>query len=457
VNAPTEGLAVRLQRDVPVRHDVDVFVAGGGPAGVAAAVSAARQGRSVFLAEGHSCFGGMGTAGLVPAFMTFGDGANLLAAGVGEEILDRLHAAGGAGPDYDPAHKCRGSVAIDAEVLKRVYDDMVAEAGAGFAFHTALVDVMTTGESVAAVICAAKSGLFAVRAKAYVDCTGDGDLCAWAGAPFEKGNEEGDLMPGTLCSLWASVDWDAVRAGKLGTGNARLDQAFADGVFTHEDRHLPGMWRVGTDVGGGNIGHTYGVDGTDERSLTEALVWGRKLLLEYERYYKQYLEGFGEMKLVATGSLLGLRETRRIMGQYVLCLDDFKTRAVFDDEIGRYCYPVDIHPSRPAQADFDRFMDEWQNLRYAKGDSYGIPYRSLVPRALSNVLVAGRCISADRFLQGSVRTMPGCYITGQAAGLAAAMAAEKGTDTRGVDVAELQQRLAAMGACLPNASGPPRR
>jgi len=365
-------------------------------------------------------------------------------------VLDRLHAAGGTGPDYAPENKTRASVSINAEVLKRVYDEMVAQSGAGFAFHTLLIAVEVEGEAVSAAICAAKSGVFAVKAGIYVDCTGDGDLAAWAGAPFEKGDEQGNLMPGSLCSLWAKVNWKAVRASGLGSGDGRIEEAFKDGVFTYEDRHVPGMWRVGEDVGGGNIGHTFGVDGTDERSLTEALVWGRKLILEYDRYYREYLEGFEDMQLMATGSLLGLRETRRIMGDHVLGLDDFKGRAVFPDEIGRYCYPVDIHPSRPEKAEFEKFMDEWTNLRYEKGESYGIPYRSLCPRKLANVLVAGRCISADRYMQSSIRTMPGCYITGQAAGVAAAMAAEEQTHTRGIDVGELQQRLIELGAHLPN-------
>jgi len=441
--------SVSFERQIPVRHDVDVFVAGGGPAGVAAAVAAVRQGAGVFLAEGHSCFGGMGTAALVPAFMTFGDGEHFLAAGIGEEILDRLHAAGGTGPRYDPNRKKRGGVDIRAEVLKRVYDELVTEAGVAFAFHTSMVAVESDGSRVTAAICAGKSGLFAVTAKVYVDATGDGDLAAWAGAPFEKGDAEGAMMPGTLCSLWADVDWEAVDEGGLGAGNRRIEQAFVDGVFTHEDRHLPGMWRVDTTIGGGNIGHTFGVDGTDERSLTEALLWGRESLLEYERYYKQYLKGFERMKLAATGSLLGVRETRRIMGDYVLCLEDFKNRASFEDEIGRYCYPVDIHVARPDRAAYEKFLDEWQNLRYGPGESYGIPYRALLPKGLDNVLVAGRCVSTDRHVQSSIRTMPGCYITGQACGVAAAMAAEEGISPHRLDVAALQQRLIRLGACLP--------
>jgi len=431
-----------FQRRIPVRQRVDVFVAGGGPAGCAAAVAAARQGVRVFLAEAHSCLGGLGTAGLVPVFMQFTDGVNFLAGGIGHEMHERLIAAGGTGPD--------SKMTIRAEILKRVYDDFLLEANVDFSFHTQLVGVEVEDGVVRLAICAAKSGLFAVAADMFVDGTGDGDLAAWAGAPFEKGDAEGNLMPGTLCSLWADVDWEAVKAGGLGRGGQRLEDAFRDKVFTIEDRHLPGMWRVGEHVGGGNIGHTFGVDGTDERSLTKALIWGRKSLREYERYYKEYLKGFERMELVATGSLLGIRETRRIMGDYVLNLEDFKRRAVFPDEIGRYAYPVDIHPSRPDAVSYARFQEEWQNLRYGKGESYGIPYRALIPQKLRNVLVAGRCISTDRYLQGSVRVMPGCYITGQAAGMAAALAVEKHTDARGIDVGELQRRLKAMGAYLPH-------
>ena len=148
------------------------------------------------------------------------------------------------------------------------------------------------------------------------------------------------------------------------------------------------------------------------------------------RFYKEYLKGFERMELVASGSLLGIRESRRILGDYVLNLEDFKRRAIFDDEIGRYSYPVDIHASRPGEKEYKQFEEEFRTLRYDKGESYGIPYRTLTPRGLENLLVAGRCISSDRYLQGSVRVMPGCFITGQAAGVAAALAVEHETGTR---------------------------
>jgi hypothetical protein len=147
---------------------------------------------------------------------------------------------------------------------------------------------------------------------------------------------------------------------------------------------------------------------------------------------------------------LGIRETRRIIGDIVLALDHFKKLASFEDEIGRYAYPVDIHPSTPLKDDYEKFLREYTNLRYGKGENYGIPYRCLVPEGLKNVLVAGRCISTDRYMQSSTRVMPCCYITGQAAGVAASLAVENNTDTRGVDISELQLRLKKLGAFLPN-------
>jgi len=262
-------------------------------------------------------------------------------------------------------------------------------------------------------------------------------------------------MPGTLCSLWTGIDWDtwlAKRPHIPQPDGAMLERAFADGVFTVHDEHLTGMYRNGEHLGGGNIGHTFGVDGTDERSITKALLWGRKSLKEYERYYKQYLPGFENLELVATGSLLGIRETRRIRGDYVLSLDDYRRRASFPDEIGRFCYPIDNHPIHPGKDTYAQHRREIdREYLYKPGENYGIPYRVLLPRGLDNVLVAGRCVSADRMVHGSIRVMGGCYITGTAAGMAAAMAATGTTTPRQVNVHDLQQRLKKFGAYLPNA------
>jgi len=192
------------------------------------------------------------------------------------------------------------------------------------------------------------------------------------------------------------------------------------------------------------------VDGTRADSLTQAMLKGRIQLQEYRRYYRDYLSGYEQAELIISASQIGIRETRRIQGEYQLNLQDFLNRAVFEDEIGRYCYPVDIHSSRNTSSGYQQYEKDFSNLRYKKGESYGIPYRSLVVKGLNNVLTAGRCISTDRSMQASVRVMPGCFITGQAAGCAAALASEKGGDTRSISIHRLQQKLKTLGAYLPN-------
>ena len=432
---------IQYNRSLPLKYETDVFIAGGGPAGVAAAVSAAQNGAKVFLAEAEGALGGMGTLGLVPVFMEFSDGVHFVAAGIGEEILTRLRDAGGTGDE--------NGFSIKAEALKRLYDEMLIERGVSFTFHTRLIDVVQEEGRVTAVVLAAKSGIFAVKAKIFVDATGDGDLAAWAGAPFEKGDEQGNMMPGSLCSLWTGIDWTT--ADRDTTQKRMLEKAFQDKIFTLEDPSLPGMWRVGAITGGGNIGHAFGVDGTDETSLTEAYIQQRKRLLEYDNYFRNYLTGYQDMELVGTGSLMGIRESRRIMGDYVLNFGDFQNRAVFEDEIGRYAGPVDIHAATPDKALHKKikqaYLTDW---RYQKGESYGIPYRTLTPLGLKNVLTAGRGISTDRSILGSVRVMPGCFITGQAAGAAAAICALDDVDTREMNVKKLQKALKEMGAFLPN-------
>ena len=441
-----------FRREIPVRYEVDVFVAGGGSAGITAAVAAARNGSSVYLAEATGCLGGQGTSGGVPAFMRFTDGINFLADGLGREVLHRVTDAGGIGLELDNAADINpdDGLSLRAEVVKRVYDDLLLEAGVRFTFNTHLIAVETDEGRVTSAILSAKSGLFAVKAKVYIDCTGDGDLAAWAGAPFEKGDAEGNMQAGTLCSLWADIDWK--NAEKKANAAPKVPQAYRDGVLSIEDRHLPGIHRVGKHTGSGNIGHAFGVDNTDEVSVTKAYVESRRRLAEYETFYRRYMKGYDQIELVATAAMMGIRETRRIMGDYVLNIEDFKTQAVFEDEIGRYCFPVEVHASNPGRQAYQAFITAYKTTyRYKEGESYGIPYRALIPRSLKNVLVAGRCISCDRHMHGSLRVMPGCFITGQAAGAAASLAAKGNSETRSVSVKELHRLLKDMGMYLPNA------
>lgn len=440
---------MRYQKDLPLRLTTDVLVVGGGPAGCAAAWAAAKTGKKVFLAESQACLGGLGTAGMVPAFMQFGDGEHFLAGGYGELLFERLKAMGEAVGEPQRAYEIR------AENLKRVYEEMLIEQGVSFTFHTQLIDVLAQDGRIEAAVFAAKSGVFAIQAQVYIDATGDGDLCAWAGAPYEKGDEEGNMMAGTLCQLWANIDWQKVDL----RDDSQIDAAFEAGVFKVLDKHLPGMWRVSLDggIGGGNIGHAYGVDGTDERSLTQALIYSRRLMDQYRAYYKNYLHGFEKMELVATGSLMGIRESRRIMGIEKLILPHFHEQACFPNEIGRYAYPVDAHAAKPTAQAYEKFRNEHTNLRYKKGESYGIPYGILVPQKLSNALVCGRCVSTDREMQSSIRVMPGCYITGQAAGVGAALSIIQNVAPAQVEVPALQQSLRALGAYLPEHYEKPAR
>lgn len=434
------SMSIVYSKEIPIRHDVDVFVAGGGPAGCTAAIAAARNGASVFLAEEQACFGGLGTSGLVPAFMPFGDGENFLAAALGKEILERMWQYGG------PEYAATKTTSIKVEALKRVYDDLMLESGAKFAFHTKLVDVVTDGERISHCVLAAKSGVFAVRAKVYIDGTGDGDLAAWSGVPYDKGDEQGRMMAGTLCALWTNINWtrETVQDDSL------VEKAFNEGVFKKLDRHLPGIWKISENVGGSNTGHVYDVDGTDERSLTDGLLYTRKLYDQYEEYYHKYLPRFEKMEMVTSGAMLGIRESRRIRGEYQLALDDFLNQSVFDDEIGRFAYPVDIHASDNSAESHEKFTKSHHGYRYQKGQSYGVPYRVLVPQKVENLLVAGRCVSSDRPMQSSIRVMPGCYLTGQASGVSAALCAKDGSTPRTVNVRQIQTVLKGMGMYLPN-------
>ncbi len=379
----------------------------------------------------------MGTNGLVPMFMSFGDGTHFLTGDVAMAVRD------GITDDRTNTAKFHN---IDPERLKLTYDRIVEAAGVDFTFFTTLADVVMEGSRITHAVCHTKRGFMAVAAKVFIDCTGDGDMAVMAGASYEMGDEDGRTMPPTLCSQWANVDFTKAK----GMDGEALEKAFADGVFTYVDRHVPGMICIDKDHGiaTGNMGHCFGVDGTDERSMTEGILFGRRQVREFETFYRQYLKGYEDMFLCQTAPALGIRETRRITGDYQLTLADFQARASFADEIGRYSYPVDIHIMTPDEKAYDEYFQMFKNLRYQPGETYGIPYRSLLPVGLDNVLVAGRCISADRYMQSSIRVMPCCLLTGQAAGTAAFLAKDA-RDTRRISIEALREILRAHQVYLP--------
>ncbi len=429
---------MKFERDIPVKHKVDVFIAGGGPAGIAAALSATRAGASVYLAEKEQCFGGMATAAIVPAFMRFSDGVNFLSGGVGREIFDELY---GEGADFTPVE-----FPIDTEKLKRIYDRLMVESGALFSFENHIISIEMKDGKITHAIIMGKEELFAVEAKIFIDASGDGTLAAWAGAEYDMGDEEGRMMPGTLCTLWGNIDWSRaiVELGK-DPDNRMLGKAFEDGVFTVKDPGLPGMWHREDGYGGGNIGHVFGVDGTDAESITKGIIDARARMTEYRTYYRSYLDGYENTELLASGAVLGIRESRRIKCDYMMSMKDYFECSDFEDGIGRYNYPVDLHSS--VIGEVEKYPGIYAK-GYPTGKSYGISYRSLLPVGTNNLLVAGRCVGAEREMMGSLRVMPCCFITGMAAGVAAYLAAKEDKSPREIDTNELREILKSQGAFL---------
>lgn len=258
-------------------------------------------------------------------------------------------------------------------------------------------------------------------------------------------------MPPTLCALLSGVDWRETGYQDVGLPDhqAKIDQAIADGFFSQPDHHVPGLFMSMGNLGSMNAGHVFGMSSTNCASLSQGMVRGRRLVQEYLRFYQKYYD-LPKLQLGTTAAMMGIRESRRVICDYRLVLQDFLDEAVFPDEIGRYSYNIDIHANTVGVDDYELFEKEHTTYRYKPGQSYGIPYRTLPVKGFSNLLTAGRSICTDRYMQSSVRVMPGCYITGQAAGTAAAVCALEEMDVHQVPVAEVQKKLKKLGAYLPN-------
>jgi hypothetical protein len=431
-------------REIDVIAEAEVVVCGGGPAGIAAAVAAARIGRSVILIEQVGCLGGLGTAGMVPVFCPATDGERILAAGICQEVMDELARRMGVDVSYN-------WFPFDYEILKVLYDEIVLGAGVRLFLATTLADAIVERGTVRAVVVANRAGLQAIAGDVFIDATGDGNVSAWAGAEWELGSPSGELMGPTLCSTFSNVDWERYgQAAKEGRDARSIWLRMMDeGAAPLPEYHFVGAFKAGPTRTGNNLGHTYGVNGIDEESLTSGYVEGRKLARVYLDFYREHVPGFENAELSATAALLGVRETRRIVGDYLLSFEDYKSRASFEDEIGRFAYPVDIHSGTTDPEAQKHVEEELRATRLGPGESYGIPYRSLVVKGFGNLLVAGRCMSADRQVQSSIRVMPGCFITGQAAGVGAALAIEGRCGVRDIRTAKVREILRYQGQYVP--------
>ena len=445
---------------MPVIARADVVVAGGGNAGVAAAVAAARTGASVLLVERYGYLGGMttGTFNTGPGTMFDSDGQRVLG-GIGWEIEERMVATGGAlrvtgdhGFSNFPEH------------MKLVAQEIVLEAGVDLLLHAWLCRPLVRDGRVTAAVLLSKNGLFAVEGSVFVDATGDADLAAGAGAACEtydgatRQQVSVDLLAcnvdGRKVMAWGSAHADESWGARLpeddgGTEGLRPPYVFImtrpetggeGGAVNREGfmRRVGSMPTIKAMVRRSCVriqGNGDGVDPTDVRAITWTEVVGRRGALRHLDHLKRNVPGFEDAFVVAQ-SPLGVRESRRIVGEYTVTLDDWKRNARFPDVVGLNARGLDRHLAGT--------VFEYERSR----GNHDIPYRSLIPKGLSNVLVAGRCVSVDHDAHASLRGMPACWAIGHAAGTAAALAVRAGGAVRGVDVKDLQRALRAQGAIL---------
>lgn len=450
---------ITYQREIPVKDAGDVLVVGGGPGGIAASIAAARNGARTTLVERFGYLGGNLTAGLVGPCMTSYslDGQQQLIKGIFEEMVMRMEANGGAiHPRNIPAGSPYSGFIVfghdkvtpfDPEAVKTVALEMCLEAGVQLQLHTFVTDALVEKKRVEGVVAASKSGLEALTARITVDCSADGDVAARAGAAFEKGRDEDGLMqPMTLFFRVANVDDEVVEEYVRAHPDdyrpfaSIVTEAKERGEFPIPRRGIglykttePGVWRVNTT-------RLQGYDGTDVNDLTQAEIEGREQIKILLDFFRTRLPGFENCQLYDTASTMGVRETRRILGEYLLTLDDLSSGREFDDVIGLCGYPVDIHAPT---GDGGGASGE-----HPTANVYQMPYRSLVPKDLDGILVAGRAVSATHEALGAIRVMPPVFAMGQAAGVAAALAVEWGVEPRDVPVPQLQELLVRQGAYL---------
>ena len=438
-------------RQTPVFDEFDVVVLGGGPAGIAAATAAARGGQRTLLVEAYGFLGGMGTAAGVTNFC--GLHANVygkieqVVHGVADDLLARMRQLGGLNEPHVLFGGKIAAQAYDNAAFKVAADGLVLASGAELLFHaTAVGIIMESPTKIAALLIETKSGRHAVLGHMFIDCSGDGDLAAHAGAPFEKGKDaEGrnDMMyPSTMFRVHGV---DPVQAGDAWNHfGAWMQQAERQGrKFPRKSPIIrpqknPAEWRANVTQLANADGSP--VDGTDARQLSAAEVQGRQQIVDFFSFLRESAPGFDNAYLLEIAPQVGVRETRRVLGDYQLTEDDVLQCASFEDTIGVNGWMVEEHVA-------GNIAFKWQDIPNCRGFNH-LPYRMLLPLGIDNLLVAGRCASMTHMGQSAARVSGGCFVMGQAAGTAAALAMQSRLTPRELDVTRVQDRLEADGVYL---------
>jgi glycine/D-amino acid oxidase-like deaminating enzyme len=417
----------------------DVLVVGSGSAGSSAAIGAARAGARTMLVDRLAFMGGTSTAVLDTfyAFYTPTETPRRVVGGLGWEVVERLTAAGVAF-ERPNTYGAGTGVTYDQETLKVLWEELASDAGVDLLLHTWATGVRVDDGRLGGVRLWNKGGERWVEADVVIDASGDADLVALAGLEHDNAAQQGRVQ--SLSTLFKLANVDVARAASVPKTELweRMRQAAASGDYALP--RIEGSWHR-TPFDGVVLIHMTripNVDATDPEQLTRAEVEGRRQVREYARFLRDRVPGFEASVVVTTSPAIGIRESRRIHGDYVLTRDDVLTGRRFDDEIALCGAPIEDH-----HAGGDT---EWQYV--GEGGVYGVPYRSLLPAGIEGLLVAGRCFSSTHDAHASARSMATCMAMGQAAGTAAAMAAASSVTPRAVEPAALRERLAVEGALL---------
>ena len=429
-----------ISRDVPLLHEADVIVLGGGPGGLGAAVMSARCGARTLLIEQYGFLGGMATAGEIHPFMGNHAHGVCLDKPVYVEWIRRMQPYLGPKAVTDDGKLAEAgfpAVMISKDAAMLAAEDLCLEAGVQLLYHHQLADALMAGDRIDALILLSKSGFTAAKAQSYVDCTGDADLVARSGCRFEQGGPSGQCQPMTLCFKLCGVDKTRSPGGK--EINRLFDEAKARGeIRTPREDVLMFDW-IDDDVIHFNTTRVTHRSGTSGADLSEAEIEGRRQLRQFLVFFRKYIPGYENARIYSIAHQIGVRETRRVKGLATVTRDDFRRAAKFPDGIARVHYPIDIHNPLGSGT-------EHENL--PPGEFYEIPYGCLVPADVKNLLVGGRPISGDHATHSSFRVMPPACSIGQAAGLAAATAAARGCSPHDLSGVEVRRLLAQRGAYL---------